>query len=187
MSKEVIEAEDNKKIIKTKPTVLTENQIWDKVNQMERMRADRIYKDVKPPDIETTRLGNVIKEFLRLAQEDKELLGLIARAKKEKAILIFIEDREGEIHGIATKSGAIDFYDGSEGYDVICRMFEDTFLDLILGEININYAIAAGYVIFEGANWLLHSEVLSTLFGKFRDQLTTKKMISHIKNIRKKD
>ena len=183
---EGIEAEDDKRILKTSATVLSDQELDEKLKEMDSVHAERIYAGVKPSEIESSRLGRVIDQIVYVANTDSELHDFMQRAHVEKSILIKIVDKEGETHGIVAAKGEMTLYDGDKGYHVVASMYEDTFLDLILGEIDINYAFAAGYIVFEGANWLLHSEVLRTMFSKFRTAVTGKSVLTLIGKIRKK-
>jgi len=184
-TKETIEAEDDKRIIKTAPTVLSDKELKERFDEMGRLRVEKIYVGEKPADVETTRLGRIINQMLYIANTDEEMTDFLQRAHKQKAILLKIVDQDGETHGISARAGEITLYDGHIGYDVVCSMYEDTFLDIILSEIDINYAFAAGYIVFEGANWLLHSEVIRTMFTKFREAVDGKQIFTLIKQLRK--
>ena len=182
---EVVEAEDDKRIIKTRAHELTDDEILQKIAESEDSRSQKIYVGEEPAEIERTRLGRIIQALLENMNEDEEIQDFMSRARKDKSMLLIIVDKDGESHGIAARAdGGMAIYRGEEGYDVVCRMYEDTFLDLLLGEIDINYAFAANYIIFEGVNWLLHSEVLRAMFNRFRKAITGRKIVSVIKQVR---
>ena len=182
--KREVMGEDDKRIIRTPATPLSEEELKAQLEELEGTTIEKIYVGEKPPEQSTTRLGNMMTTLISMINEDPDLAGFMARLRKRKAMLLCIEDRKGEVHGMVAGGGEIRFYNGKEGYDVVVRMYEDTFLDLILGTVDVNYAFSAGYILFEGRNWLLHSEILRTMFSKFRKAVKDKGFVGSIRALR---
>lgn len=69
-------------------------------------------------------------------------------------------------------------------FTVQCFMDEDIFIDLLLGkdryknDFDINDAFGRGWIKFEGENWLVHKELLASLFTEFRYLLNIKTIVS---------
>lgn len=177
--------EDKKRIIKTSPTTLSDEQLNMELEKLETTEIEKIYVGEKPAEQDGTIFGKILAQMMTLITDDEELGVFMGRITKKKALLLFIEDKEGEVHGMRAGAEGLAFYNGEEGYDVVVRMYEDTFLDIILGVVDVNWAFAKGYILFEGRNWLLHSEVLRTMFGKFRKAITGKNVFKTMKNMRK--
>jgi len=84
-----------------------------------------------------------------------------------KAGLLEVYGPDGGVYGFKVERGRIRPYEGGN-YDTIISLSEDTFLDLLSGDLDLDDAWARGLVEFYGKNWMVDAQKFKEGFRQLR-------------------
>jgi hypothetical protein len=71
--------------------------------------------------------------------------------------ILQVKGDKGEMLKLKAQDGRFMFADDSDVFVHSIAMSEDTFIDIITGEVTLRDAYARGYVVFRGDDWLVHA------------------------------
>lgn len=103
-------------------------------------------------------------QFEMMDDEDK-LRDAISKGSGNVCVLR-VKGTGGEIIKMKAEEGKIMFADDGERHVHMISMSEDTFIDILTGEMTLRYAYSSGYVTFRGEDWLVHASRWAQAFDE---------------------